>query len=67
MKASTFSDAQKTLILKQGADSMPVADICRKACISQVDLFQLKKKYDGLLPAEMHLSKPSMVACGPNV
>ncbi len=31
MKASKFSDAQKAFILKQGADGVPVADICRKA------------------------------------
>jgi putative transposase len=31
MKASRFSDAQKAFILKQGADGVPVADICRKA------------------------------------
>jgi transposase InsO family protein len=30
MKASRFSDAQKAFTLKQGADGMPVADICRK-------------------------------------
>lgn len=35
MKASKFSEAQKAFILKQGADGMPVADICRKAGISQ--------------------------------
>jgi len=35
MKASRFSDAQKAFILKQGADGAPVAEICRKAGISQ--------------------------------
>ena len=35
MKASKFSDAQRAFILKQGADGMPVADICRKAGISE--------------------------------
>ncbi len=50
MKASKFSDAQKAFILKQGADGMPVADICRKAGISQATYFNWKKKYDGLLP-----------------
>lgn len=30
MKASKFSDAQKAFILKQGADGVPVAEICRK-------------------------------------
>src|SRR5204862_6913997 len=36
--------------LKQGADGMPAADICRKAGISQATYFNWKKKYDGLLP-----------------
>ena len=47
MKASRFSDAQKAFILKQGADGMPVADVCRKAGISQATYFNWKKKYDG--------------------
>jgi putative transposase len=54
MKASRFSDAQKAFILKQCADGMPVADICRKAGISQATYFNWKKKYDGLLPTEIH-------------
>ncbi len=53
MKASQFSDAQKAFILKQGADGTPVAEICRKAGISQATYFNWKKKYDGLLPSEM--------------
>jgi putative transposase len=57
MKASRFSDAQKAFILKQGADCMPVADICRKAGISQATYFNWKKKYDGLLPTEMRRLK----------
>ena len=57
MKASRFSDAQKAFILKQGADGMPVADICRKAGISQATYFNWKKKYDGLLPNEMRRLK----------
>jgi putative transposase len=50
MEASRFSDAQKAFILKQGADGMTVADICRKAGISQATYFNWKKKHDGLLP-----------------
>jgi putative transposase len=50
VKASRFSDAQKAFILKQGADGMPVADLCRKAGISQATYFNWKRKYDGLLP-----------------
>jgi putative transposase len=57
MKASRFSDAQKAFILRQGADGMPVADICRKAGISQATYFNWKKKYDGLLPDEMRRLK----------
>jgi len=53
MKASKFSGAQKAIILKQGTDGVPVADICRKAGISQAAYFNWKKKYDGLLPTEM--------------
>ena len=57
MKASRFSDAQKAFILKQAADGMPVADVCRKAGISQATYFNWKKKYDGLLPTEMRRLK----------
>ena len=53
MKASAFSDVQKAFILKQGADGVPVAEICRRAGISPATYFNWKKKYDGLLPTEM--------------
>jgi hypothetical protein len=39
--------------LQQGNDGIAVADICRKAGISQATYFNWKKKYDGLLPTEM--------------
>ena len=45
MEASKFSDAQKAVILKQGADGVSIADICRKAGISQATYFNWKKKY----------------------
>ena len=57
MKASKFSDAQKAFILKQGADGMPVADLCRKAGNGPATYFNWKKKYDGLLPTEMRRLK----------
>ena len=53
MKASNFTDAQKAFIIKQGEEGTPVAEICRKAGISQATYFNWKKKYDGLLPTEM--------------
>jgi putative transposase len=57
MNASKFSDAQKAFILKQGADGVPVAEICRRAEISQATYFTWKKKFDGLLPTEMRRLK----------
>ena len=48
MKASKFTDAQKAFILKQGADGHPVAEICRKAGISEATYFNWKKRYGGL-------------------
>lgn len=53
MKALKFSDAQKAFIIKQGDEGTPVAEICRKAGISQATYFNWKKKYAGLLPTEM--------------
>lgn len=53
MRASKFSDSQKAFILKQGDDGVPVAEICRKAGISQATYFAWRKKFAGLLPTEM--------------
>ena len=57
MKASKFTDAKKAFILRQGTDGVPVADICRKAGISQATYFNWKKKYDGMSPPEMRRPK----------
>jgi putative transposase len=57
MNASQFSDAQKAFILRQGNDGVPVADICRKAGISQATYFNWKEKYEGLQPPEMRRLK----------
>lgn len=57
MKASRFSDAQKAFVLKQGDDGTPIAEVCRKAGISQATYFSWKKKYAGLLPDEMRRLK----------
>ena len=53
MKASNFTDAQKAFIIKQGEEGTPVAEICRKAGISQATYFNWKKKYAGMMPSEM--------------
>jgi putative transposase len=47
MKASKFTDAQKAFILKQGAEGVLVANMCRKAGISQAKYFNLKKSSTG--------------------
>lgn len=57
MKASKFSDAQKAFILKQGEEGAPVAEISRKAGLSQATYSSWKKKYAGLLPDEMRRLK----------
>ena len=53
MKSSKFSDAQKAFILKQGEEGVPVAEVCRKAGISQATYFNWKKKFGGMLPSEV--------------
>ncbi len=53
MKASKFTDAQKAFIIKQGKEGTTVAEICRKAGISQATYFNWKKKYAGMLPTDM--------------
>lgn len=57
MRASNFSDSQKAFILKQGDDGVPVAELCRKAGISQATYFAWRKKFAGLLPTEMRRLK----------
>ena len=53
MKTSKFTDAQKAFIIRQGDEGTPVAEICRKAGISQATYFNWKKKYSGMMPSEM--------------
>jgi putative transposase len=53
LKASNFSDAQMAFIIKQGEDGTPVAEICRKAGISQATYVNWNKMYACLLPTEM--------------
>lgn len=53
MRASRFSARQKAFIQKQGDDGVPVAEICRKAGISQATYFFRRKKAAGLPPTEI--------------
>jgi putative transposase len=53
MKASKFTESQIAFVLKQGEEGTAVAEICRKAGISQATYFNWKKKFGGLLPSEV--------------
>lgn len=53
MKASKFTESQIAFVLKQGDEGAAVAEICRKAGISQATYFNWKKKFGGLLPSEV--------------
>ena len=53
MKASKFSEAQIAFVLRQAEDGSAVAEVCRKAGISEATFYNWRKKYAGLLPSEM--------------
>lgn len=53
MKASKFTESQIAFVLRQGDEGTAVAEICRKAGISQATYFNWKKKFGGLLPSEV--------------
>lgn len=53
MKASKFTESQIAFVLKQGEEGTPVAEVCRKAGISQATYFNWKKKFGGMLPSEV--------------
>lgn len=47
IKASKFSEAQIAFVLKQAQDGAPVAEVCRKAGISDATFYNWRKKYGG--------------------
>lgn len=53
MKKSKFTEAQIAFILKQAEEGTPVAEVCRKAGISDATFYGWRKKYAGLMPLEM--------------
>lgn len=53
MKRSKFSDAQIAFILRQAEEGTPVAEVCRKAGISDATFYNWRKKYGNLLPSEV--------------
>jgi len=53
MKKSRFSEQQIAFVLRQAEKGTPIAEVCRKAGISEASFYNWRKKYRGLLPSEM--------------
>src|SRR5437016_7440087 len=53
MKKSRFSEQQIAFVLRQAEEGKSVAEVCRKAGISEASFYAWRKKYGGLLPSEM--------------
>ncbi|MEY4092291.1 MAG: hypothetical protein RLZZ496_1473 [Pseudomonadota bacterium] len=53
MKASKFTEAQIAFVLKQADEGTAIAEVCRKAGISEATFYVWRKKYGNLLPTEM--------------
>lgn len=53
MKKTRFSEQQIAFVLRQAEEGTPVAEVCRKAGISDATFYNRRKKYAGLTPSEM--------------
>jgi putative transposase len=53
MKKSRFSEQQIAFVLRQAEEGTPIAEVCRKAGISEASFYAWRKKYGGLMPSEM--------------
>lgn len=53
MKKTRFTEGQIAFLLKQAEDGTSVAEVCRKAGVSQATFYYWRKKYAGLMPSEM--------------
>jgi len=57
MKKSRFSEQQIAFALRQAEEGTAVAEVCRKAGISEASFYSWRKKYGGLMPSEMRRLK----------
>ncbi len=57
MKKSRFSEQQIAFVLRQAEEGTAVAEVCRKAGISEASFYNWRKKYGGLMPSEMRRLK----------
>jgi putative transposase len=53
MKKSRFNEQQIAFVLRQAEEGTSIAEVCRKAGISEASFYAWRKKYGGLLPSEM--------------
>ena len=53
MKRSKFSDQQIAFVLRQAEEGTAVAEVCRKAGVSEATFYKWLKKFGGLMPSEM--------------
>ena len=53
MKKSRFSEQQIAFVLRQAEEGTSIAEVCRKAGISEASFYAWRKKYGGLLRSEM--------------
>ena len=53
MKTSRFSEQQIAFVLRQAEEGAAVAEVCRKAGISEATYYVWRKKFGGLMPSEM--------------
>jgi putative transposase len=57
MKKSRFSEQQIAFVLRQTEEGTAVAEVCRKAGISEATYYVWRKKFGGLMPSEMRRLK----------
>lgn len=53
MKKSKFTDAQIPFILRQAEEGTAIAEVCRKAGISEATFYTWRKRYGGMMPSEV--------------
>ena len=53
MKKSKFSEAQIAFILQQAEEGTAIAEVCRKAGVSEATFYNWCKKYGGMMPSEV--------------
>ncbi len=53
MTTSKFTEAQIAFILRQAEEGTPIAEVCRKAGISDATFYNWRKRYGGMMPSEV--------------